>query len=142
MRRYKLTLSYVQLYMETVLDLLEPEKEQLAINEDPTTGEVNCAGARVVEVTNIDGLLDVLEVRLVGAPGVYTCVAEVKGVESVCLVHTRVVCSAPLWLDERHLGLVTHLTPPRTRPAGCAEARHGRAVGFHQLSQGSSTLSH
>ena len=60
--RYKITLSYLQLYMEAVLDLLEPEKDQLSIQEDPTSGEVICNGAKVVEVTNMEGLLRILKV--------------------------------------------------------------------------------
>ena len=62
--RYKITLSYLQLYMEAVLDLLEPEKDQLAITEDPTTGEVTANGAKVVEVSNMEGLLQILKVLL------------------------------------------------------------------------------
>jgi hypothetical protein len=61
--RYKLTLSYLQLYMEAVLDLLEPEKDGLAITEDPTTGEVICNGAKVIDVNNMEGLLRILKVR-------------------------------------------------------------------------------
>jgi hypothetical protein len=50
--------------METVLDLLEPEREGLNISEDPSTGEVVIAGARVIEVTNLQGLVEILEVRV------------------------------------------------------------------------------
>eukprot|EP00240_Pyramimonas_obovata_P003247 CAMPEP_0118924650 /NCGR_PEP_ID=MMETSP1169-20130426/2689_1 /TAXON_ID=36882 /ORGANISM="Pyramimonas obovata, Strain CCMP722" /LENGTH=661 /DNA_ID=CAMNT_0006865781 /DNA_START=135 /DNA_END=2117 /DNA_ORIENTATION=- len=60
--QYKITLSYLQLYMEAVLDLLEPEKDQLTITEDPTSGEVICNGSKVVEVTNMEGLLQILKI--------------------------------------------------------------------------------
>jgi len=60
--QYKLTLSYLQLYMEAVLDLLEPEKDGLAITEDPTTGEVICNGAKVIDVNNMEGLLRILKI--------------------------------------------------------------------------------
>jgi len=57
---YKITLSYLQLYMECILDLLEPSKDQLSLTEDPHTGEMSCVGAKVVEVANIEGLLEIL----------------------------------------------------------------------------------
>jgi len=60
--QYKISLSYLQLYMECVLDLLEPTKEQLQISEDPVTGEVYCAGAKVVEVNDLEGLLTILKI--------------------------------------------------------------------------------
>ncbi|CAM6092702.1 unnamed protein product [Calypogeia fissa] len=44
------TVSYLQLYMETVQDLLAPEKDNIAIVEDPKTGDVSVPGATQVEL--------------------------------------------------------------------------------------------
>ncbi|KAL3687837.1 hypothetical protein R1sor_014146 [Riccia sorocarpa] len=44
------TVSYLQLYMETVQDLLAPEKDNIAIVEDPKTGDVSVPSATHVEL--------------------------------------------------------------------------------------------
>lgn len=60
--KYEVSLSYLQLYMETVLDLLQPEKEGLNITEDPSTGEVLCSGAKVVAISSTADLINILSV--------------------------------------------------------------------------------
>jgi len=82
--------------METVLDLLEPEREGLNISEDPSTGEVVCAGARVIEVTNLQGLVEILEVR------VDTCVIEIS-VSSSRAVQLLIKSSLPRSPSGTHL---------------------------------------
>ncbi|KAF5935525.1 hypothetical protein HYC85_026654 [Camellia sinensis] len=42
--------SYLQLYMETIQDLLDPSNDNIAIMEDPKTGDVSLPGATVVEI--------------------------------------------------------------------------------------------
>ncbi|KAJ6826329.1 putative armadillo repeat-containing kinesin-like protein 2 [Iris pallida] len=42
--------SYLQLYMETIQDLLYPGNDNIAIVEDPKTGDVSVPGATVVEI--------------------------------------------------------------------------------------------
>ncbi|XP_024361980.1 kinesin-like protein KIN-UB isoform X2 [Physcomitrium patens] len=58
------TVSYLQLYMETVQDLLAPERDNIAIQEDPKTGDVSVPGATQVllqDQTSFVRLLDVGE---------------------------------------------------------------------------------
>ncbi|KAL9422228.1 hypothetical protein AB3S75_034485 [Citrus x aurantiifolia] len=54
--------SYLQLYMESIQDLLAPEKVNIPINEDPKTGEVSLPGATVVKLRDLDHLLQLLQV--------------------------------------------------------------------------------
>lgn len=48
--------------MESVQDLLAPEKINIPIVEDPKTGEVSAPGASVVRIQNIEQFLQVLKV--------------------------------------------------------------------------------
>ncbi|KAE7997005.1 hypothetical protein FH972_001680 [Carpinus fangiana] len=54
--------SYLQLYMESIQDLLAPEKTNIPINEDPKTGEVSLPGATIVKVQDLDHFLQLLQV--------------------------------------------------------------------------------
>ncbi|KAL5569393.1 hypothetical protein UlMin_025968 [Ulmus minor] len=53
--------SYLQLYMESIQDLLAPEMINIPINEDPKTGEVALPGASVVKVQDLDHFLQLLQ---------------------------------------------------------------------------------
>ncbi|XP_059666045.1 kinesin-like protein KIN-UC [Cornus florida] len=53
--------SYLQLYMESIQDLLAPEKINIPIVEDPRTGEVSLPGATVVKIRNLDHFLQLLQ---------------------------------------------------------------------------------
>lgn len=54
--------SYLQLYMESIQDLLAPEKTNIPINEDPRTGEVSVPGATIIRVQDLDHFLQLLQV--------------------------------------------------------------------------------
>ncbi|GMI86984.1 Arabidopsis thaliana KINESIN Ungrouped clade, gene A, ARMADILLO REPEAT-CONTAINING KINESIN 1 [Hibiscus trionum] len=54
--------SYLQLYMESIQDLLAPEKRSIPINEDPKTGEVSLPGAVTVKVRDLDHFLQLLQI--------------------------------------------------------------------------------
>ncbi|XP_048326155.2 kinesin-like protein KIN-UC isoform X8 [Ziziphus jujuba] len=54
--------SYFQLYMECIQDLLAPEKINIPINEDPKTGEISLPGASVVKVQNLDQFSQLLQI--------------------------------------------------------------------------------
>ncbi|KAH7295559.1 hypothetical protein KP509_27G054700 [Ceratopteris richardii] len=56
-----ITVSYLQLYMETVLDLLVPGKDNIPIVEDPKTGDVSLPGATAVEIWDQTSFLDLLQ---------------------------------------------------------------------------------
>ncbi|XP_030473054.2 kinesin-like protein KIN-UC [Syzygium oleosum] len=54
--------SYLQLYMESIQDLLSPEKINIPITEDPKTGELALPGATVVNVHGVDHFQELLQV--------------------------------------------------------------------------------
>lgn len=56
------TVSYLQLYMETVQDLLAPEKDNISIVEDPKTGDVSLPGATLVEVRDQRSFVELLQI--------------------------------------------------------------------------------
>ncbi|TYG51423.1 hypothetical protein ES288_D10G256400v1 [Gossypium darwinii] len=55
-------ISYLQLYMESMQDLLAPEKTNITINEDPKTGEVSLPGAVTVKVQDLDHFVELLQI--------------------------------------------------------------------------------
>ncbi|KAL1212571.1 Kinesin-like protein KIN-UC [Cardamine amara subsp. amara] len=55
-------ISYLQLYMETLQDLLAPEKNNISINEDAKTGEISVPGATLVNIEDLDHFFQVLQV--------------------------------------------------------------------------------
>ncbi|KAK9913187.1 hypothetical protein M0R45_037011 [Rubus argutus] len=54
--------SYLQLYMESIQDLLAPEKTNILIHEDSKTGEVSLPGASVVRIKDLDHFLQLLQI--------------------------------------------------------------------------------
>ena len=48
--------------MESIQDLLAPEKINIPITEDPRTGEVSLPGASVVKIRDIEHLLQQLQI--------------------------------------------------------------------------------
>ncbi|KAM0915077.1 hypothetical protein ACQ4PT_011103 [Festuca glaucescens] len=57
-----ISLSYLQLYMEMIQDLLDPVNDNIAIVEDPRTGDVSLPGATVVEVRDQKSFMDLLRI--------------------------------------------------------------------------------
>ncbi|KAH7427012.1 hypothetical protein KP509_10G026100 [Ceratopteris richardii] len=55
------TVSYLQLYMETVQDLLAPEKENIPIVDDPKMRDVLIPGASVVEIRDHKSFSELLK---------------------------------------------------------------------------------
>uniref|UniRef100_A0A803N0J7 Kinesin-like protein n=1 Tax=Chenopodium quinoa TaxID=63459 RepID=A0A803N0J7_CHEQI len=53
--------SYVQLYMETIQDLLAPEKVNIPVVEDAKTGEVLLPGASVIKIHDLDHFMELLQ---------------------------------------------------------------------------------
>lgn len=56
------TVSYLQLYMETVQDLLAPERDNISIVEDPKTGDVSLPGATLVEIRDQRSFVQLLQI--------------------------------------------------------------------------------
>ncbi|XP_019445077.1 PREDICTED: kinesin-like protein KIN-UA [Lupinus angustifolius] len=54
------SVSYLQLYMETIQDLLEPTNDKIAIVEDPKTGDVSLPGATLVEIRDQQSFIQLL----------------------------------------------------------------------------------
>ncbi|KAA8521939.1 hypothetical protein F0562_012747 [Nyssa sinensis] len=54
------SVSYLQLYMETIQDLLDPTNDNISIMEDPKTGDVSLPGATLVEIRNQQSFLELL----------------------------------------------------------------------------------
>ncbi|PKA60300.1 Armadillo repeat-containing kinesin-like protein 1 [Apostasia shenzhenica] len=54
--------SYLQVYLESIQDLLAPEKNNISIIEDTKSGEVCFPGATVVDIRDIDKFLEVLQI--------------------------------------------------------------------------------
>ncbi|XP_072967699.1 kinesin-like protein KIN-UB [Typha angustifolia] len=55
-----ISVSYLQLYMETIQDLLDPGNDNIAIVEDPKTGDVSVPGATIVEIRDQSSFLELL----------------------------------------------------------------------------------
>ncbi|WVZ55517.1 hypothetical protein U9M48_006165 [Paspalum notatum var. saurae] len=58
----RVTISYLQLYLESVQDLLAPEKNNIPIVEDAKTGEVCLPGAAIVEVKDLEHVFHLLQI--------------------------------------------------------------------------------
>lgn len=50
------------MYLESLQDLLAPEKTNIPIVEDPKTGEVSLPGAAVVDIRNLDHFVELLQI--------------------------------------------------------------------------------
>lgn len=50
-----------QLYMESIQDLLAPEKINIPIVEDAKSGEVSVPGAQIVKIRSLDHFFELLE---------------------------------------------------------------------------------
>ncbi|KAJ6972148.1 kinesin-like protein KIN-UB [Populus alba x Populus x berolinensis] len=54
------SVSYLQLYMEAVQDLLVPANDNISIVEDPKTGDVSVPGATVVQIRDQQSIVELL----------------------------------------------------------------------------------
>ncbi|KAK1558863.1 hypothetical protein Q3G72_007531 [Acer saccharum] len=54
------SVSYLQLYMETIQDLLDPANDNISIVEDPKTGDVSLPGATLVQIRNQQSFMELL----------------------------------------------------------------------------------
>ncbi|KAI4370367.1 hypothetical protein MLD38_018726 [Melastoma candidum] len=52
--------SYLQLYMETIQDLLDPANDNIPIVEDPKTGDVSLPGATIVDIRDHHTFMELL----------------------------------------------------------------------------------
>ncbi|GLT51906.1 hypothetical protein SLA2020_252800 [Shorea laevis] len=52
--------SYLQLYMETIQDLLDPLNDNISIVEDPKTGDVSLPGASLIEIKDQQSFMELL----------------------------------------------------------------------------------
>ncbi|KAF3448430.1 hypothetical protein FNV43_RR09143 [Rhamnella rubrinervis] len=54
------SVSYLQLYMETIQDLLDPANDNISIVEDPKTGDVSLPGASLIEIRDQQSFIELL----------------------------------------------------------------------------------
>ncbi|KAJ7952426.1 Kinesin-like protein [Quillaja saponaria] len=54
------SVSYLQLYMETIQDLLNPTNDNISIVEDPKSGDVSLPGATLVEIRDQQSFVELL----------------------------------------------------------------------------------
>ncbi|XVF51617.1 hypothetical protein PTKIN_Ptkin04bG0198700 [Pterospermum kingtungense] len=54
------SVSYLQLYMESIQDLLDPTNDNISIVEDPKSGDVSLPGATLVEIRDQQTFLELL----------------------------------------------------------------------------------
>lgn len=54
------SVSYLQLYMESIQDLLDPANDNISIVEDPKTGDVSVPGASLVEIRHQESFVELL----------------------------------------------------------------------------------
>ncbi|KAK3232525.1 hypothetical protein Dsin_004406 [Dipteronia sinensis] len=82
--------SYLQLYMESIQDLLAPEKNNIPINEDPKTGEVSLPGATIVKVQDLDHFLQLLQIGEANRHAAHTKLnTESSRSHAILMVHIR-----------------------------------------------------
>ncbi|KAG8382347.1 hypothetical protein BUALT_Bualt05G0067900 [Buddleja alternifolia] len=55
------SVSYFQLYMETIQDLLDPANDSISIVEDPKNGDVSLPGATLVEIRDHKSFVELLK---------------------------------------------------------------------------------
>ncbi|XP_073298824.1 kinesin-like protein KIN-UA isoform X3 [Primulina huaijiensis] len=55
------SVSYLQLYMETIEDLLNPSNDNISIVEDPKNGDVSVPGATLVEIRDPKSFVELLQ---------------------------------------------------------------------------------
>ncbi|RAL54081.1 hypothetical protein DM860_004552 [Cuscuta australis] len=55
------SVSYLQLYMETIQDLLNPANDNISIVEDQKTGDVSLPGATVIDVRGKESFMELLQ---------------------------------------------------------------------------------
>lgn len=56
------SVSYLQLYMETIQDLLDSTNDNISIVEDPKSGDVSLPGASLVEIRNQQSFVELLRI--------------------------------------------------------------------------------
>ncbi|CAA7039173.1 unnamed protein product [Microthlaspi erraticum] len=56
-----ISVSYLQLYMETVQALLDPANDNIAIVEDPKSADVSLPGVTLVEIRDQQSFLELLQ---------------------------------------------------------------------------------
>lgn len=56
----KFLAQMLQIYMETIQDLLDPANDNISISEDPKTGDVSLPGASSVEIRDQNSFVELL----------------------------------------------------------------------------------
>lgn len=82
--------SYFQLYMETIQDLLDPSNDNISITEDPKSGDVSLPGASCIEIKNQKSFLELLRLGEVHRFAANTKMnTESSRSHAILMVHVR-----------------------------------------------------
>ncbi|XAR55008.1 Plus-end-directed kinesin ATPase [Bertholletia excelsa] len=85
-----ISVSYLQLYMETIQDLLDPANDNISIMEDPKTGDVSLPGATIVEIRDQASFVDLLRLGEAHRFAANTKLnAESSRSHAILMVHVR-----------------------------------------------------
>ncbi|KAG0493742.1 hypothetical protein HPP92_004736 [Vanilla planifolia] len=102
--RDTVSISYLQLYLESIQDLLAPEKSNIPISEDPNSGEVFVHGASVVQIRDIEHFLEML---LIGETNRHAANTKLNTESSRSHAILMVRLQRYKWLEEKSLSLLS-----------------------------------
>ncbi|KAL1316602.1 hypothetical protein AAHE18_15G078000 [Arachis hypogaea] len=84
------SVSYLQLYMESIQDLLDPANDNITIVEDPRTGDVSLPGASLVEIRDQQSFVELLRLGEVHRFAANTKLnTESSRSHAILMVHVR-----------------------------------------------------
>ncbi|KAK7340121.1 hypothetical protein VNO77_20815 [Canavalia gladiata] len=107
------TVSYLQLYMETLQDLLNPANDNIPIVEDPRNGDVSMPGATLVEIRDQQSFLELLRVGEANRVAANTKLnTESSRSHAILMVHIRRSVMESEDIVSSHNGDTSHLTKP------------------------------
>ncbi|XP_020219498.1 kinesin-like protein KIN-UB [Cajanus cajan] len=107
------TVSYLQLYMETLQDLLNPANDNIPIVEDPRNGDVSLPGATLVEITDQQSILELLRVGEANRVAANTKLnTESSRSHAILMVHIKRSVLESEDIVSSQNGDASHLTKP------------------------------
>ncbi|EYU32005.1 hypothetical protein ABFS82_02G152400 [Erythranthe guttata] len=114
-----ISVSYLQLYMETIQDLLYPANDNISIVEDQRTGDVSLPGATVLEIRDQQSFVELLRLGEAHRFAANTRL-NTESSRSHALLMVQVKKSVPGGVDfpqesQNHSSLVGNLRPPMIR---------------------------
>ncbi|XP_027352120.1 kinesin-like protein KIN-UB [Abrus precatorius] len=107
------TVSYLQLYMEALQDLLNPANDNISIVDDPRTGDVSLPGATLVEIRDQQSFLELLKVGEANRVAANTKLnTESSRSHAILMVHIKRSVMESEDIVSNQNGDASHLTKP------------------------------